>query len=136
MREHKENDLYCLHYIQIYCERILEYLDGIGHNRQLFMENKVIMDAVSMNLLQIGELAGRLSVEYRTATADRMPWQQMKSMRNIFAHNYIHVQMDEVWNTAENQIGKLLAFCTEQLSDSELQAEVLSGFQNPDEIDL
>lgn len=136
MRDLEEKNLYLLHHIQGYCARILACLDGICHDREAFLENPVLMDAVSMNLLQIGELAGRLSEDYRAATAARMPWQKMKSMRNLFAHDYIHINTDAVWETAEHHIPPLLEFCTEQLAASALQAEVLEAFQNPDEIDL
>lgn len=136
MREYEEKDLYYLHYIQEYCIRILNYLDSIRHDKALFLENPVMSDAVSMNLLQIGELAGRLTEEYRNKTADQMPWQKMKSMRNLFAHDYIHINMDVVWETAECQVRPLMEFCTDQLAQSSLQEEVLAGFQNPDEIDL
>lgn len=136
MPGHDDRDMYFLHYIQEYCSRILTYLDTVGHEREKFMQNPVMCDAVSMNLLQIGELAGRLSEPYRQKTADEMPWQKMKSMRNLFAHDYIHADMDVVWDTAENNILPLMEFCSKQLAESTLQDEVLAGFQNPDEIDL
>ena len=136
MQGHDNKDLYYLHYIQEYCMRIMKCLESIGYDQAVFLYNDVISDAVSMNLLQIGELAGRLSEAYRSRTADRMPWQKMKSMRNLFAHDYIHMDMDVVWETAAKQVRPLAAFCAEQLMSSSLPEEVMAGFQNPDEIDL
>lgn len=136
MPGHEDRDMYFLHYIQEYCRRILAYLDAVGYDKEAFLQNPVMCDAVSMNLLQIGELAGRLSETYRMKTAEQMPWQKMKSMRNLFAHDYIHVDLDVVWDTAAHNIRPLMEFCTDQLAESTLQEEVLSGFQNPDEIDL
>lgn len=36
-----------------------------------------------MNILQIGELAGKLTEDYRAETNDVIPWTAIKSMRNF-----------------------------------------------------
>ena len=58
----------------------------------------------SMCLIQIGELAGRLSDEAR---ATDIPWHAIKAMRNIHAHDYDNVDLGMVWDTLENDIPDL-----------------------------
>jgi len=90
----ENRDSVYLYRIQGYCERILQYLDLLEYEYQVFLGKQYMVDAIGMNLFQIGELAGRLSEPFRQATCDRMPWQRMKSMRNMFAHNYAHADLE------------------------------------------
>ncbi|MCD8375507.1 MAG: DUF86 domain-containing protein [Oscillospiraceae bacterium] len=69
--------------------------------------------------MQIGELAGGLSQEYRQATASRVQWGPIKGMRNLVAHNYGSMSRDIIWETAVTDIPALGAFCREQLSEAD-----------------
>lgn len=40
-----------------------------------------------MCILQIGELSASLSEGYRTKTSKKIPWSNLKGMRNIVAHD-------------------------------------------------
>ena len=73
--------------------------------------------SVSFSILQIGELSGGLSAEYRQATANRVQWGPMKAMRNLVAHNYGRMDQAIIWETATVDIPALLQFCEEQLSE-------------------
>jgi uncharacterized protein with HEPN domain len=63
-----------------------------------------------MSLLQIGELSGHLSDDFRTATRNKMDWPAVKGMRNLFAHNYGTMDIDKIWNTATDDIPLLKSF--------------------------
>ena len=136
MQSPENRDTVYLYRIQGYCERILQYLELLQYEYQQFLSKQYMVDAIGMNLFQIGELAGRLSEPFRQATCDRMPWQRMKSMRNMFAHNYAHADLETIWNTAVVNIPPLLAFCREQLAADPLMQEIQSSCQSPEEIDL
>ena len=73
--------------------------------------------SVSFSILQIGELSGGLSAEYRQATAHRVQWGPMKAMRNLVAHNYGKMDQAIIWETATVDIPALLKFCEEQLAE-------------------
>ena len=45
-------------------------------------------NSVCMSLLQIGELTGHLTEDFREGTKDSIYWPAIKGMRNLFAHNY------------------------------------------------
>lgn len=51
-------DAQILAHILEYCNRIEKTLSRFGRNFDIFLEDQDYMDSVSMNLLQIGELAG------------------------------------------------------------------------------
>lgn len=77
-----------------------------------------------MCLLQIGELSGRLSSDFKDTTRNRVTWGALKAMRNMFAHEYISMDKPTIWDTAANDTPALLEFCQEIIA------------QNPDEFEL
>lgn len=68
-----------------------------------------------MCILQIGELAGSLSEEYRAKTSGKIPWSNIKGMRNIAAYDYGSVDEGLLWETVTGDIPALLAFCNSEL---------------------
>ncbi len=75
-------------------------------------------NAVSMAELQIGELTGHLSDEFKEKHNTEIPWKDMRAMRNRFAHEYIGMDKSFVWEVVVNDIPVLKAFCEKQLADS------------------
>ena len=67
------------------------------------MSNAVYRNAVALCILQIGELVGNLSDEFK-AEHTVMPWRQIKLMRNIVAHRYGTVDHSITWDVVENDI--------------------------------
>ncbi|MBW4521010.1 MAG: DUF86 domain-containing protein [Scytolyngbya sp. HA4215-MV1] len=55
----------------------------------------------------IGEATKRLSVAFRDHHPD-LPWQKMAGMRDILIHAYDAVDLDEVWNAANQSIPRLI----------------------------
>ena len=111
-------DLQRIIHIKYYCEEIIQFLDRINSDYEAFLNDQMFFRAVSMNILQIGEIAGGLSDEYRKRTSETIPWSSIKGMRNILTHNYGVVDNEMLWNTVVNDIPKLLDFCNNELSVS------------------
>ena len=82
---------------------------------ETFLNDADYRDSVSMNLLQIGELAGKLSEEYVQATKAQMDWRAIKNMRNMFAHDYGSMDIERIWETAVEDIPVLTDFCKNSL---------------------
>ena len=57
-------DAQILAHILEYCNRIEKTLSRFGREFDVFLDDQDYMDSVSMNLLQIGELAGKFSDAY------------------------------------------------------------------------
>jgi uncharacterized protein with HEPN domain len=43
-------------------------------------------NSISMYIMQIGELSGGLSAEFKESSKNQMPWGMIKGMRNMVAH--------------------------------------------------
>ena len=108
-------DLQRLEHIRDYCAEIQKTIDRYGKSFDIFDRDADYQRSVSFCILQIGELSGHLSPEFREATADRIQWGPIKSMRNLVAHSYGSMSRDIIWETAVTDIPVLRAFCEEQL---------------------
>ena len=107
-----------LEHIFEYCEDVEQTIARFGDDVSVFRSDKAYHDLICFYLLQIGELAGQLSPEMRTASSESMNWSQIKGMRNIVAHHYGSISLDIVWNTIKNDIPQLKAFCQKQLENT------------------
>ena len=82
-----------------YLRHILDAVSAIESfvegGEQAFRDDRRTRDAVIRNLEVIGEAAGKLSAELRTANAD-VPWAKIAGMRNRLIHGYLTVDLDIV----------------------------------------
>jgi uncharacterized protein len=62
--------------------------------------------AVLHALQYIGEAVSRLPVEI-TNLAPQVPWQKIKAMRNLIAHDYAGIEAAVVWQTVEHRLPEL-----------------------------
>lgn len=67
------------------------------------------------NIFQIGELAKSLSDEF-VDEYNKVPWKQIKGMRDRIGHGYDTINVDIVWNTAKENIKELNDYCLEILN--------------------
>ena len=112
-------DLQRLEHIRDYCDEIQKTIERYGNSFEIFDDDADYQRSVSFCILQIGELSGRLSQEYRQATASRIQWGPIKGMRNLVAHSYGSMSRDIIWETAVSDIPVLRDFCNEQLEGKE-----------------
>jgi uncharacterized protein with HEPN domain len=76
-----------------------------------FLADQKTQDAVILKLLVIGELAAKLLDEHADFVANypKVPWRQMKGMRNRMAHGYFDRDLDVVWDTLQTDLPGLEA---------------------------
>ena len=110
-------DLQRIKHIRDYCTEIEKTVTRYG--LAIFDSDPDYQRSVSFSILQIGELSGGLSQEYRQATADRVQWGPIKGMRNLVAHNYGSMSREIIWETATTDIPALKRFCEEQLANTD-----------------
>ena len=111
-----DRDKSILQHIKRYCDDIDSFIERFGKEFEKFTSDRAYFNAVSMCILQIGELSGSLSEEYRALTADRIPWSNIRGMRNIVAHDYGSLDEELVWETATDDIPFLRDFCVSELN--------------------
>jgi uncharacterized protein with HEPN domain len=73
---------------------------------EAFAGDALIRKAVVMSLLNLGELAAHLPIEFTQAHPE-IPWKSMIGMRNFAAHGYHILNLDVVWDTARTSIPEL-----------------------------
>jgi len=112
-----------LMHIRRYCQDIAGFVERFGNNYDTFTQDRAYTNAVSLCVLQIGELANSLSAEFREETKDQMPWGMIRGMRNWIAHAYAEMDENVIWETATNDIPGLLRFCDKVLQQSHEKAQ-------------
>ncbi len=63
-----------------------------------FLRSRLHQKAVVMSLLNIGELSKAFTEDFLLDTCD-VPWQDIRSARNLAAHTYEAIDMRDVWET-------------------------------------
>jgi len=103
-----QKDIACLLNILDSIEKIREYSGTFKNADDLYSDSKSF-DAVMMNFIVIGEMAEKLTEEFRLSTNSKIDWFKIKGFRNIIAHNYFGIDAEEVWQIIENNMTALEA---------------------------
>jgi len=94
-------------------ERILDMLDAIERieryalkGRDAFVNDELIQTWIIHHLQIIGEAASKLDQGFRDSNSE-VPWPQIVAMRNVIAHEYFGIDLDEVWQVIEKDLPEL-----------------------------
>ena len=101
-----------------YADRISSTIDRYELNYEKFINEDLFCDAISMCLLQIGELANKLPKELRQRYST-INWQKIVSVRNRAAHGYDEMDFEVVWEIATKKIPELKKYCKKILEEIE-----------------
>ena len=105
-------DIEILKHIIEYCDRIQRAKDRFGNSYESFQSDNEYQSACAMYILQIGEMATRLSENLKIEHSDIL-WRGIIGMRNIFAHDYERIDDRIIWKTLKNDVTPLRARCAE-----------------------
>ena len=97
------------------CDRMEVILENILYDDFCINDDKI--ELASFNLLQIGEIVGKLDDDL-CKKYNKVPWKEMRSMRNRIAHGYDSVNVDIVWQTSKNDCPVLKKYCIEILNNN------------------
>ena len=84
-----------------HCLKIKEKM--VGLSREQFEKDENVFQIICFNILQIGELAKNFTETFIN-TYNKVPWQQIKGMRDKVAHGYGTIDVDKVWLAALEDI--------------------------------
>jgi uncharacterized protein with HEPN domain len=90
-------------------ELISQFVGALS--KEQFLSDLKTQSAVLHQLTVLGEAMKRLSPSFRT-DHPILPWSLMAGMRDHLIHGYDVVDLEEVWNTARNDIPDVLTKIT------------------------
>ena len=116
-----------LEHIIRYCKEIMDARERFGNTLEELQSDIHFRNSVAMCILQIGELAGHFSDDFK-AQYNKVPWQKIKGMRNITAHHYGKIDTNILFTTISERIPELHIYCENLLQQyTESEQETKSG---------
>ena len=100
-----KDKIYILRIIK-YSEKIINYMEGVSSYEE-FRINDEKVDAVILNLKQIGETAKKVSNEAKERYS-KITWRRVIALRNIISHEYEGVKLDIIYEIVNIDIPELL----------------------------
>ena len=88
-----------------FAREVCSFVDG--RSRRDLDADRTLLRALERTLELVGECARRISEGTRLAHPS-IPWKAMVGMRNIIAHEYGRVDLDEIWKTVERDAPRLV----------------------------
>jgi len=77
-----------------------------GFDYATFSDDEKTKRAVCMTLINIGEMVKLLNTEVRSKNPS-IPWRSLAGLRDVTAHGYQTLRMEDIWNTVINDIPAL-----------------------------
>lgn len=74
-----------------------------GYDLDAFRADEKTKRSVCMTLINIGEMVKFLSPELRSKNPS-VPWRSMAALRDVTAHGYQTLRMEDIWDTIINDI--------------------------------
>ncbi|MCP9840713.1 DUF86 domain-containing protein [Synechococcus sp. J7-Johnson] len=94
----------------LYLTSISEALERITlytmEGRSAFLASTLVQDGVIRNLIVIGEAVKNLSPDLRD-TETTTPWKSIAGMRDVLIHDYLRVNLEQVWETVARDLPPL-----------------------------
>lgn len=94
-----------------YCDEISKTIQRFGNDFETFAKDSVYKNATALCLLQIGELTTLLTDEFKQ-TYTKIPWAQIKALRNVVLHNYGKIDAESLWETITYDIPAFREYCS------------------------
>lgn len=95
---------------QLYIRHILESIAKIKeytkNGRDAFNKSSLIQDGVIRNFEIIGEATKKISADLKNIHPN-VPWRQIAGLRDVLIHDYMGVDLTEVWNIIVNDLPDL-----------------------------
>ena len=121
---------------RVYLAHILECIQKIERftagERERFLADELVQDAVLRNFEVIGEAAKRLDDAYRAAHPE-IPWRSLAGLRDVLIHQYEGVDLERVWGFVERDLPGLKRAMAGLLPPLDQLERELAGEDEPPE---
>jgi uncharacterized protein with HEPN domain len=98
----KDDKLYLIHIWE--CIKKIESYSTEG--KVAFLASNMMQDAIIRNFEIIGEATKHLSPELRQSHP-KIQWRGLAGFRDVLIHNYMGVDLGEIWNIIENELPQI-----------------------------
>ena len=99
----KDDRLFLIH-IRECIQRIDSYI--AKKDKQEFLDTTLVQDAVLRNLQVLAESTQRLS-DAAKESACEVDWFKIAGFRNVLVHDYLGIDIEQVWNILEKDLPEL-----------------------------
>jgi uncharacterized protein with HEPN domain len=113
----KDDTIYLRHILDA-IDTIEEYLRGVSEEK--FKATRLLQDGAIRQIEVIGEAVRHMSKDIRR-TYPEIPWQDIAGMRDKLIHDYFGVDIEKVWDTAQDDLPTLKAQVIGILRDHDQQ---------------
>ena len=103
-------DTFLLKTISSYCSDISAAVERFSIDEDKVQNDADMRAILAFFVQQIGETAGKLSIEFRNSHP-QIEWNAIIGFRNHIAHAYGKVIPEILWDTVKNDIPELKNFC-------------------------
>ncbi|WP_052212307.1 DUF86 domain-containing protein [Anaerovibrio lipolyticus] len=108
-----------LQHIVRYCNQIQTTVKELKIDEKNLETNFIYQNALSLPIIQIGELVKKLSDKFREDNSF-VPWRNIAGMRDKLTHDYANLDTAIVWDVVSNKIDELNKNCTKILKDKNI----------------
>ena len=115
-----KDDLVYVHHIADAITRIESYVKNMTWKK--FSRSHLAQDAVIRQITIIGEASRQFSAEFQSAHPE-IPWPKIVGMRNKLVHDYIGVDLGEVWRVTREDLPELKKQMKQILRDARKKQE-------------
>ncbi len=98
----KDDKIYLLHVLE--CIRRVEEYTADG--REGFLSSHLLQDGTLHNLQTMSESTQRLSEDLKTKHPE-VDWAAIARFRNVVVHQYLGIDLEQVWKIVQDDVGKL-----------------------------
>ena len=101
---YSQDELLCFNVIEA-VNKILEFTNDFKNFKE-WKKDYLYYDATMMNFIVIGEMAGKISEQFKENNPD-VEWHKIYGFRNILAYDYFGIDESIVWDIIKNHIPEL-----------------------------
>jgi uncharacterized protein with HEPN domain len=87
-------------------EAIERIADKLPCEKEEFIRSDLVQVWVLYHIQIIGEAANGITPEFQVRHP-KIPWKDIIAMRHLLVHQYFGIDLEEVWNTARNDLPRL-----------------------------
>ena len=105
----------------VYLQHILEYIRRVegdtSQGKEHFPSSTTHQDAVLRNLQTMSESTQRLP-DSAKALRPNVEWEKIAAFRNVLVHNYLGIDLEQIWNIANDDVPTLKQAILEIIEES------------------